>query len=217
MNTQENPLQLVKLLKGPALAIVIILLHENKPVGAKYLERWSGYSYKTIREILAWLSDPTVGLVRRVNRCAWQLSRDAFQTALIQDLGNGSGNFYHFQDATTTSLYRRDSPLSAAAEEISGNFYYLSGKNEEQSGHFHHSLKLLREAGIGEPTASRLANLGWMTPEYILAHVENAKRKGIAIPLLIHKMRSNDPAPEIDDPEDYRRYISGPLGYLIEH
>ena len=55
-----------------------------------------------------------------------------------------------------------------------------------------------------------------MTPEYVRAQVRYAHSKQISCGMLVHRLRSNDPAPE-EDEKDYRRYINGPLGHLIEH
>jgi hypothetical protein len=93
MNNLENPLQLVKLLKGAALSILLIMLHEKKPVGEEYLVRWSGYSDKTINRALEVLSDPTIDLVMRVSRYAWQLTGYAQQLPLMQLLDDGTRKF----------------------------------------------------------------------------------------------------------------------------
>lgn len=215
MNSLENPLQLVKLCKGAALSVLLILFYEKEPVSVKYLERWSGYQNGAVSRALEFLSDANINLVTRVSRYGWQLTAYARQHPLIQTLNSGTRqNADSLATTTTATLNRRDTALSAAAVEAS---LFFSESHKIMTPQNDESLQLLRSVGIGEPTASRLANLDWMTPDYIRAHVENAKRKGIPTGLLIHKMRSNDPPPEIDDPEDYRRYISGPLGYLIEH
>ena len=214
MDTLENPLQLIKLLKGAALSILVILLYEKKPVGAQYLQRWSGYGDKPINQALEFLSDPTVNLVTRVNRYLWQLTALAWQLPLMQTPDSGSWNFSDSRATTATTLNSRECGLSAEAVESSRNF---SDSHELSSRIFSESLELLYAASIGEPTASMLAKLNWITPDYIRAHLENARRKDIPSGLLIHKMRSHDPAPENDDPDDYRRYISGPLGNLVQH
>ncbi|MDR3576923.1 MAG: hypothetical protein P4L50_23905 [Anaerolineaceae bacterium] len=218
MNNVDNPLQFVKKLKGAALAIIVILLHENKPVAAKFLGKWSGYEAGAIRRALLFLSDPEMDLVRRESRCAWELSEHGRQLRLLLGPKSGSRHFEGLHvttTTTTTTLHRRKGPLSAAAAEGKQHF---ADSEAHSTQHFDESIALLNAAGIGEPTASELANSGWITPEYIRAHVENAKKKDLPVGLLIHKMRSNDPAPK--DPareESYRKYISGPYGDLIKH
>jgi hypothetical protein len=89
-------------------------VHEKKPVGEEYLERWSGYSFKTIDRALGWLSDPTVNLVTRVSTFSWQLTGDAMQLPLMQTLTAGSWNYSDSSVATgDKNLFSFSSPSSS--------------------------------------------------------------------------------------------------------
>lgn len=58
-------------------------------------------------------------------------------------------------------------------------------------------IKALFEAGIsGRKIQQQLSSLDHMTPEYVKAHSEYAKRKKMGRGLLIHKMQSGDPMPK---------------------
>ena len=58
-------------------------------------------------------------------------------------------------------------------------------------------IRALFEAGIeGQKIQQQLLEKKHMTPEYIKAHSAYAKRNGVDLGLLIHKIRSGDPMPE---------------------
>ena len=54
----------------------------------------------------------------------------------------------------------------------------------------------LREAGVGEPVRTRLSNLPTVTAWYIRAHAAQAKRDGVKIGALIHRIENDWPAPD---------------------
>ena len=77
-------------------------------------------------------------------------------------------------------------------------------------------LLALRQAGIGEPTASRLAAMAHVDLEYVQAHVRRARRESTPVALLIHRMRAGDPAPAmLEKPGE--RYISGEYAEFVVH
>jgi DNA-binding CsgD family transcriptional regulator len=65
--------------------------------------------------------------------------------------------------------------------------------------------------------ASLLAAMEHITPEYARAHIERARREHIGAGLLIHRMRSADPAPLTRAEEERQRYIGGEYADLILH
>ena len=272
MDSCESPLQLVKSCRGAALSILLILLYEQRPVGAGFLQKWSGYGDKPVINALKYLSDPAVNLVVRSGRYAWALS-DAAQDLILKcgqpAAESGSRIFSDSIATTTTALNSNYAQLSAAEAESIRNFSesrmksakssrIFSESPDEKSGrsrsfsgsinekelrarsfsgslatnkkrhrtfsdaaaetgdNFSESRQLLHAAGIGEPTATVLAHLDWMTPEYIRAHVSYALKNHLPTGLLIHRMRSNDLAPQEEEP-GYLRFISGPFGDLIDH
>jgi hypothetical protein len=74
---------------------------------------------------------------------------------------------------------------------------------------------LLRAFGIGRSVAAELCELQHATLEYVTAHIEQAKKEGIAKGLFVTRIRDNDPMPESDD-YDPDRYTSGTYSDFIE-
>jgi hypothetical protein len=77
-------------------------------------------------------------------------------------------------------------------------------------------LQALHQAGIGEPTASRLAAMAHIDLAYVQAHAARARREGIRVALLIHRMRAGDPAPEMLE-KSSERYITGKYAEFVNH
>ncbi len=76
-------------------------------------------------------------------------------------------------------------------------------------------LLLLKAAGIGEPTRSRLSKLPHMTPEFVDAHCAQANKDKVPVNLLIHRLRENDPIPE-KERSDAEKYTGGKYGKYVE-
>lgn len=68
-----------------------------------------------------------------------------------------------------------------------------------ENPHYEANVQALKNAGIGEPSRSKLANLEHVTPEYILAHSELVKKENKNTGMLVHRIREGDPAPEINN------------------
>ncbi len=51
------------------------------------------------------------------------------------------------------------------------------------------NLRALREAGIRQPTARRLARLPHVTPQYITRHVEQANAQGFELGVAIYRIQ----------------------------
>ncbi len=76
----------------------------------------------------------------------------------------------------------------------------------------------LRKCGILDPTATRLAELPHMTPEYIHAHVDAALRQGLQLGAAIARMELGETPPSAEEEkrsrqaeveEKMRRFIEG--------
>jgi hypothetical protein len=70
-------------------------------------------------------------------------------------------------------------------------------------------------AGIHDPTATQIAALIWVTPNYIRDHVAEVQRHGQEIGLAIWRMKNQWNAPA--DKSDGRRYAEGEYSDYIEH
>ena len=203
----ENPLVLVKLLKGGAkLAVFLIMAYEKKPLNQEYLSRWSGFTDKSVQDALEFMSDPTIGLVTKISRYSWQLTKNARQLPLMATLESGTRNLSESLPTTATAT------IEGKANEV-----VSSSSSKTTTRNLSESVELLRKAGIGHPTCDQLAKLPWATVDYLRAHIKYAQKNGISTALLIHKIRQQDDAPEIQDPNDYRKYITGEWAHLIDH
>ena len=203
----ENPLVLVKLLKGGAkLAVFLIMAYEKKPVNQEYLSRWSGFTDKSVQDALEFMSDPTIGLVTKISRYSWQLTKNARQLPLMATLESGTRNLSESLPTTATAT------IEGKANEV-----VSSSSSKTTTRNLSESVELLHNAGIGHPTCDQLAKLPWATVDYLRAHIKYAQKNGISTALLIHKIRQQDDAPEIQNPNDYRKYITGEWAHLIDH
>jgi hypothetical protein len=203
----ENPLVLVKLLKGGAkLAVFLIMAYEKKPLNQEYLSRWSGFTDKSVQDALEFMSDPTIGLVSKISRYSWQLTKNAMQLPLMATLESGTRNLSESLPTTATATIE-----GTANEVVSSSSIKTTTRNLSES------VELLHKAGIGHPTCDQLAKLSWATVDYLRAHIKYAQKNGISTALLIHKIRQQDDAPEIQNPNDYRKYITGEWAHLIDH
>ncbi len=66
-------------------------------------------------------------------------------------------------------------------------------------------METLRQCSILDPTASRLAELPYMTPEYIHAHVEAARKQGLRLGAAIARMELGEAPPSLEDEERARQ------------
>ncbi len=67
---------------------------------------------------------------------------------------------------------------------------------DSNSRAFDTCMTLMYLAKIGEPMATTLCKMDHVTPEYLDAHIQAAKRDNIGIPLLIFRIKKADPIPE---------------------
>lgn len=74
----------IRELKGAPLACLILMSLAKKPIGAEYLERYSGYSRKPVYSALIYLEEN--GYVTRNSRYAWQVSLSSRQLPFIESI-----------------------------------------------------------------------------------------------------------------------------------
>jgi hypothetical protein len=113
----------------------------------------------------------------------WELTSRVAQLHLFEGVKNA------LADSSTAAIPEEISPLTTvkAVEVVAPE----GGKIALDSA----LMQELHSAGIGEPMASRLAVLPHVSSQYVRAHSLQAKADGISIGLLIHRIRSHDPAP----------------------
>jgi hypothetical protein len=183
-----NPLASLRALKGAPLSCLFALMFANQPVGKAWLSRMTGYSDKPVAAALDYLFE--MGYVTSNGRYeAWQINSQAIQLPLmnLDTEENSSRNFSDSIPTTATALIGKENDNSVAAAEES-----------KRRRNFSDSRKLLRSADVGEPMASVLADLDHVTPYYLAGHIMKAKQDGIKVGLLIHRIRSADPVPDLN-------------------
>lgn len=189
-------LEKLRALKGSPLSIIIAMFIANQPVGENWLCSVTGYSQNTVRRGCKFLEETQ--MIRRNGRYeSYVLSDGMMQLPLGMKAMPESQKLTLDDLLTTTTFnkYEEDFSEEKATVVIPGE-----SKNDAR-------LELLHNAGVMEPTASRLLEHAWVTKGYLEAHIEKAKREKADTALLIHRIQSHDPMPRIrrNDPENYRK------------
>lgn len=182
--------RMVRELKGAPLSCLILLAVAGGPVHNEWLCRMSGYTDKPISQALKLLSSPEYQIARRT-RGGWVISK-AFQLVLSDE----SRNFSVPTTTTSTELLDKE---STEVVVVSRNF-----SDFEDDG-FVANLEACKRAGIAEPSASLIAGLDHVTPEYINAHVAGLV-KGDRLGLAIVRIKNNEVPPEPATQERVRNY-----------
>lgn len=180
----------VRGLKGAPLSVLVVLMLVRQPVGAEYLARMTGYTFKPVNQALLLLKD--FGLVAQINRYTWQIG-DASQ--LMLSWNNSTSDLI-----TTTTTIEESEAMGVVV---------VPGELEKFQVE-----RLLNENGIKGKTAKRLAGMAHMTESYARAHLTQLGKIDLA--LLIYKMQCGDPAPAGPEDEN-KKYISGELGRFVQY
>lgn len=216
MNQYYNPIAILRQLKGAPLSILIALtIVQPRHVSSSWLCGCTGYSSDAITESTWYLKE--MGFIDcDSRRSSWRIAENAMQLPLpVSMISKDNVEDPEKPDLspTTTALNTIGRDKSIEGAVVAFNF------RDPEKPDDSHVLTILHQAGIGPPTAENLCKLEHMTPEYARAHITKAKEEKKSIPLLIHRMMSGDPAPEIPLTEEERRmrYVNGPLSDWIEH
>lgn len=79
---------------------------------------------------------------------------------------------------------------------------------QDENPMFAENLRALREAGIREPTASRLAQLPHVNPGYVRGHVEQANAQGFELGIAIYRIEHAWPLRHVLTVDDrIRRFL----------
>lgn len=188
-----NPLTALRSLKGAPLSCLVALIFANQPVGKEWLARVTGYSDKPVSSAMDYLLE--MGFVINGGRTeAWEIHQEFRQLSMRNpELFLNSSRNNSDSEATTTALIVDSNNMHeiAVAEEV-------EVEEEIVTSDFSESLEIIKSAGIGEPMASRLARMSHINPYYLTAHILQAQKDEINIRLLIHRLRSRDPAPMLN-------------------
>jgi hypothetical protein len=184
-----NPLTALRSLKGAPLSCLIALMFANQPVGKEWLARVTGYSDKPVSAAMDYLLE--MGFVIHGGRCDWRIHHDFYSLPLanphlISEVSRKNSDFL----PTTTALIV-DS-INTVENAVAVKEVVPSIRDNSESIH------LMKLAGIGNPTLTQLANQDHVTPYYVLAHTLQAKKEKKTTGLLIHRMKSKDPASQLN-------------------
>ena len=230
--TDDNPIRLLRGLKGAPLSILCAMSLAGKAVSQSWLERVTGYTDKPVSQALAYLKE--IGLVDGTNRDGWRLSQGTQQLRLTEAV---------FPE---TSRNNSDSPPSSPEldlkESINLEVEEVEGENESEKIRLRGvSPKNPAESAIWEelalasithnPRTEALVRLPHVNPEYVRAHRLGMERAGkggaVWAGLLITILERGDPSPPLNasghllscDCADClgSSYISGEFAEFIEH
>lgn len=175
----QNPIGLIRQLKGAPLSCYIALVIVHQPVMLEWLARVTGYTDKPVTAAMNYLIE--LGIAGRISlKGGFFLQGDFLQLPLANNDRNNSDDIA--TTATATIVEKKKLRLAAAEE----------GRNNSDV------LKKLRAAGVGEPTLSLLASDPLITPDIVDLQIRNQKNSGASVGLLIHRLRSHD---EIQHPK----------------
>jgi hypothetical protein len=203
---------MIRALKGAPMSILVALMISDGKVGEAWLSRVTGYSEKTVRNGCKYLEE--IQLIQRIGRYEGYRIMDGIMQLALQEQDQRERENLPLDTTTTTttlnSKKRVDSEEKAAAA-IKGAVK-ITARNKEGTVKITARSKdgrdkLLKAAGIMEPTASRIKQKYWATEEYLKAHIDKAKKENLNVSLLIHRIESHDPMPKNGNektPEDYR-------------
>ncbi len=177
-------------------------------VGNKAIKDLCGLSFPTVASCLVNLK--FLGLITKTHRTdGWHITESGIQLLLPLD---ASTNFLHSE-----SIINIDNPLTT--KELKD----INNNNNQPSERIFDSeiLKALHQIGIYDPKAQDLASLDHMTQEYISSWAQALEeglvgKGGSDIPLAIHLMGQNAPAPE-PNKKGWEDYVTGEFSEFINH
>jgi hypothetical protein len=224
----DNPIRMVRELKGAPLSILFALSIVHVRVSQAWLEGVTGYTDKTISTALSYLEE--IGLADHTS-AGWKLTGNARQLPLPMEELEPPSLEEHEEDQEVNRPTNSDeisrgrnnsTPLittikdSVKEEELSSNNNGRGRKNSDSA-----VLDALSRAGIMGKKRVSLAKLAWVTVESVEnweAELKRKKKDRYSPGLLISVLESGDAAPKKElDKDDRRRYISGEFADFIEH
>jgi hypothetical protein len=194
-SASQQSMLFVQALKGAPASVLLALAITGRFMSHKELQLWTRCGHTQITLALRQLQ--LLGWVRaRTGRGPWVVA-EGFRLRLPSLFAQASA---------LKGLNDNDDSPNSIEEETSSS----SARRE-------HLRRVLDEQGVEEPTASELADLPYLTEDYILAHVHAARAKGLTLGAAIERMRLGSSPPALPTPksrearteEQIRRFIEG--------
>jgi len=194
MINSENPIRLVRELKGAPLSIIMVLSLVHQRVSCKYLERATGYTDKPITQALQYLKE--VGLVNDT-RSGWQLIKEkVMQLPLIMELEEVtnpcnpcqnplSENRNNSDPLITTTLRINNTDDSVVVSSNNANKAVSTPCLSRKNSDIELNLAELKQHGIARNKRTEaLARMSHVNPKYNRSHIKALMKnetKGLAI------------------------------------
>jgi len=195
MDALQDPIKLLRQLKGAPLAVLFAMIWTRARVSADWLVTVTGYTDKPVTQALKLLT--AYGWITKV-QSGWQISKGV-QLPLM------STESEKFRSSSSSSTYLTD--ITTIEQEQ---------QDRKNSDFFAMNYRAMKGYGIREPALSRLSALGHVTPDFINAHVLQVFRERGNLGTAIHRIENEWPAPSVvEDVRLHMRYTDGEFGQYL--
>lgn len=185
--TFENPQTFVRSIKGAPCSVLMALFFVQRPMNGKELARWTGYADENITNAVHLLTD--LGwLVAISPRGPWGLAGKARQLPLVNFFEDREPDIIGIENATTTTIGREQEIIlnQVVAVEKQTRKNRTRDTFKPTNPHFEANMKACRSSHIGSPVNRELSDMfdeyeQPITPDFILAHVEDAGPDNIGL------------------------------------
>lgn len=205
MDLYQNPLTLLRQLKGAPLACLLALSLVHQPVSQDWICLMTGYTDKPVSQALRLLRE--YGMITG-SKNNWQVMNGGLNVPLFATRNNSE-----LGHTTTTATIEGSEDLRSTAAVACRKNSELRVKRTRKNSELEN---LLYDVGIREPTLTDLIKLEWVKVDYVKVWIKDYRERGYKLGLLIHKLKSNDAVPA-EAGKEYRRYIDGQFAQVGEY
>ncbi len=213
----ENPIRMVRELKGAPLSILFALTIVQQRVSQAWLERTTGYTDKTISQALGYLEE--IGLADHTS-AGWQLTGQAKQLPLPLELEENVAEEEIVADNSDDSCQTRrisDPPIIIITDNNQEEDLSNNNNNNNATGGRKNSDSGLRnaltKAGIWGKKRDSLAKIASLTVESVEAweaQLKSEKGEQYTPGLLIRALESGEGTPVVPRKKDEKKdYVQG--------
>lgn len=187
----DDPIKLLRQLKGAPLAVLLAMYWTRARVSADWLVTVTGYTDKPVTQALRVLS--AYGWITKVQG-GWQLS-----AGVQLPLG-----------FTESEKFRTSS--SSSSKEVGEIYSEDEEENRKNSENFHANFRVLKGYGVREPALSRLAALPHVTVDFIHGHIKQIHRERGNLGTAIHRIEHDWQVLELE--EEVKPTYNNPADWL---
>lgn len=184
----------VQSIKGAPASVLLALAFAGRFLSHQELQVWTRCGPAQVTQ--ATRSLVTVGwVVSRTSRGPWALAPGRQLPVLFSF--SGANDF--------KSLNDDDDSIKPINEESTSS-----------NDHRNHLRAVLDEHGIEEPTATELAELPHVSEDYVRAHVQAARARGLTLGVAIQRMRMGVPPPVAAVPRSRQAAVEDKIRRFVE-